>query len=533
MTASLTNISLTGSSLIGSADVRPEGGTFHAVDPASGSELDPAYAEAGPAEVERAATLAAQAFPIYRRTTAEQRAAFLDSIAANIEALGSSLAERVMAETGLPAGRVAGETSRTVGQLRLFATVVRDGGWHGVRVDTPLPDRTPLPRSDLRQRAVPVGPVAVFGASNFPLAFSVAGGDTASALAAGCPVVVKGHPAHPGTSELVGRAIRDAVLEHGLPEGTFSLLQGTTHALGTALVTDPRIKAVGFTGSRGGGLALVAAAQQRPEPIPVYAEMSSVNPVFLLPGVLAERADATASAYATSVTGSAGQLCTQPGLLFALEGDGLDEFVDAAAAKIAAATATPMLTAGIAGAFASGAESVASTPGVSTAGSGIADESLAHPGLPQLFVTDGDTFVASPALTDEVFGPTSLVVRVRDAEQLRQIVHGLEGQLTASVHLTNADHELAAELLGELELVAGRVIVNGWPTGVEVGYAMVHGGPFPATSAPATTSVGTRAMERFLRPVVYQDVPESLLPPELRTDAAASTPRIIDGVRQP
>ena len=340
---------LTGSSLIGSADVRPDGGTFRAVDPATGAELDPAYGEAGPAEVDRAAALAAEAFPAYRRTTAEQRAAFLDSIAANIEALGSTLAERVTAETGLPAGRVAGETARTVGQLRLFASVVRDGGWHGVRVDTPLPDRTPLPRPDLRQRSVPVGPVAVFGASNFPLAFSVAGGDTASALAAGCPVVVKGHPAHPGTSELVGRAIRDAVAEHGLPEGTFSLLQGTTHELGTALVTDPRIQAVGFTGSRRGGLALVAAAQKRPEPIPVYAEMSSVNPVFLLPGVLAERADATASAYVTSVTGSAGQLCTQPGLVFALEGEGLNTFVDAAAEKIADVVATPMLTAGMAG----------------------------------------------------------------------------------------------------------------------------------------------------------------------------------------
>ncbi len=523
---------LTGSSLIGSADVRPDGGTFQAVDPATGAELDPAYGEAGPAEVDRAAALAAEAFPAYRRTTAEQRAAFLESIAVNIEALGSTLAERVTAETGLPAGRVAGETARTVGQLRLFASVVRDGGWHGVRVDTPIPDRTPLPRPDLRQRSVPVGPVAVFGASNFPLAFSVAGGDTASALAAGCPVVVKAHQAHPGTSELVGRAVRDAVAEHGLPEGTFSLLQGTTHELGTALVTDPRIQAVGFTGSRRGGLALVAAAQQRPEPIPVYAEMSSVNPVFLLPGVLAERADATASAYVTSVTGSAGQLCTQPGLVFALECEDLNTFVDAAAQKIADVVATPMLTAGMADALQSGAGAIATTPGVRTLGTGKPDDSLAYPGLPQLFVTDGDTFLASPDLAGEVFGPTSLVVRVRDTEQLRQIVDGLEGQLTASVHLTDADHDLAAELLEDLELVAGRVIVNGWPTGVEVGHAMVHGGPFPATSAPATTSVGTRAMERFLRPVVYQDVPEVLLPPELRTDAA-DTPRLVDGVRQP
>jgi alpha-ketoglutaric semialdehyde dehydrogenase len=521
---------LTGSSLIGSADVRPTGAGFRAIDPATGAELEPAYGEAGPGEVTQAAVLAAAAFPGYRRTTGEQRAAFLDSIATNIEALGTVLTDRVTAETGLPAGRVAGETSRTVGQLRLFATVLRDGGWHGVRVDTPLPDRSPLPRPDLRQRSVPVGPVAVFGASNFPLAFSVAGGDTASALAAGCPVVVKGHPAHPGTSELVGRAIADAVVEHGLPEGTFSLLHGTTHELGTSLVGDPRIQAVGFTGSRGGGLALVAAAQRRLEPIPVYAEMSSVNPVFLLPGALATRGPETATAFVASVTGSAGQLCTQPGLVFALDGPDTDAFVAAAAAAIGEVTESPMLTPGMAAALDRGADAMATTAGVVTAGTGAADPSLAFPGLPRLFVTDGDTFLGSPGLAGEVFGPTSLVVRVRDLDQLRQIVEALEGQLTATVHLTETDHDLAAELIDELELKAGRLVVNGWPTGVEVGYAMVHGGPFPATSAPASTSVGTRAIERFLRPVVYQDVPEALLPPELRT--SADVPRLVDGVRR-
>jgi NADP-dependent aldehyde dehydrogenase len=521
---------LTGSSLIGAADVRPAGTGFRALNPATGAELEPAYGEAGPAEVARATTLAAAAFPGYRRTTAEQRAAFLDSIAAHIEALGEVLTDRVVAETGLPPGRVTGETARTVGQLRLFATIVRDGGWHGVRVDTPLPDRSPLPRPDLRQRSVPVGPVAVFGASNFPLAFSVAGGDTASALAAGCPVVVKGHPAHPGTSELVGRAIRAAVVEHGLPEGTFSLLHGTTHELGTALVSDPRIQAVGFTGSRGGGLALVAAAQRRLEPIPVYAEMSSVNPVFLLPGALATRGPETAAAYVTSVTGSAGQLCTQPGLVFALDGPDTDAFVTAAGEAIAGTAATPMLTPGMAGALDRGAEAMATTDGVATVGQGATEESLAFPGLPRLFATDGDTFLGSPELAGEVFGPTSLVVRVRDLDQLREIVAGLEGQLTATVHLTEADHELAAELIEELELKAGRVVVNGWPTGVEVGYAMVHGGPFPATSAPASTSVGARAIERFLRPVVYQDVPEALLPPELRS--TEDVPALVDGVRR-
>ncbi|HEU5483614.1 MAG TPA: aldehyde dehydrogenase (NADP(+)) [Microlunatus sp.] len=520
---------LTGASLIGGTDVRPPGSTFRAADPTTGTEIEPSFGEAGAAEVDLAAALAAEAFRTYRGTTAEQRAAFLESIATGIEQIAPALADRVTTETGLPATRIAGETARTVGQLRLFADLVRDQGWRAVRVDTPLPDRSPLPRPDLRQRAVPVGPVAVFGASNFPLAFSVAGGDTASALAAACPVIVKGHPAHPGTSELVGRVTQGAVAEHGLPAGTFALLQGTSHELGSGLVTDPRIKAVGFTGSRGGGLALVAAAQRRPEPIPVYAEMSSVNPVFLLPGALADGVETTATAYAASVTGSAGQLCTQPGLVFALDGPDTDAFVEAVGARISQVAATPMLTSGIAGAFDRGAAAVAGTAGVTTAATGRPADDLATPGLPALFVTDGDTFLATPELAAEVFGPSSLVVKVRDTDQLQQIVGNLEGQLTASVHLSAADHELAAELLGELELVAGRVLVNGWPTGVEVGHAMVHGGPFPATSAPSTTSVGTRAIERFLRPVVYQDVPEELLPPELRADA--DVPRLVDGVR--
>ncbi len=523
--------SLSGRSLIGNQDVQPEGATFRAVDPATGAELDPAYGEAGAAEVAQAAALAEEAFGGYRRTTAQQRAAFLDSIAANIETLGSTLTDRVMAESGLPAARVAGETARTVGQLRLFAALVRDGLWRRVRIEEPLPDRKPVPRPDLRQRSVPLGPVAVFGASNFPLAFSVAGGDTASAFAAGCPVIVKAHPAHPGTSELVGGAIRDAVVEHGLPEGTFSLLQGTSHELGLALVSDPRVKAVGFTGSRGGGLALVAAAQRRPEPIPVYAEMSSVNPVFLLPGALAERPAPIAQGYVTAVTGSAGQLCTKPGLLFVLEGDGADEFVQAAADAVAAVPATAMLTAGIQSSFHSGAETLAATSGVNSVAAGSSDDSLAVPGVAQLYVTTGASFLSEPTLADEIFGPTSLIVRVEDEAELSRIVDGLEGQLTAAVHLSEADHRLAGELLDRLELVAGRIVVNAWPTGVDVGHAMVHGGPFPATSAPATTSVGTRAIERFLRPVVYQGVPAALLAPELRPDNPDDVPRLVDGVR--
>ena len=440
------------------------------------------------------------------------------------------LAERVSAETGLPPGRVAGETARTVGQLRLFAELVRGGGWRQVRIDPALPDRSPLPRPDLRQRSVPVGPVAVFGASNFPLAFSVAGGDTASALAAGCPVIVKGHPAHPGTSELVGRAIREAVVEHGLPEGTFSLLHGTSHELGTALVSDPRIQAVGFTGSRGGGLALVAAAQRRPEPIPVYAEMSSVNPVFLLPGALQDRAAATAAGFVTAVTGSAGQLCTKPGLLFLLDGPDADTFVEAAGDAIRDVPAAPMLTPNIRSAFQRGADQLAELDGVTQIAAGADDDTLAEPGRALIYQTTGVRFLNEPALAEEVFGPSALIVRVRDTDELAEIVAGLDGQLTATVHLADPDHQLAGQLLDQLELVAGRIIVNGWPTGVDVGHAMVHGGPFPATSAPASTSVGTRAIERFLRPVAYQNVPDDLLPAELRPGNPTHVPTLVDGV---
>jgi 2,5-dioxopentanoate dehydrogenase len=524
-----TDAPLTGRSLVGAADVRGTGGMFHAVDPATGARLEPGFGECGTAEVEQAAEQAWQAFDAYRSTTPEVRAAFLESIAAEIEHVAPALAARVQEETGLPAGRVATETARTTGQLRLFAGVVRDGAWRQARIDAGDPDREPVPRPDIRQRSVPVGPVAVFGASNFPLAFSVAGGDTASALAAGAPVVVKGHPAHPGTAEIVGRAVRAAVRKHDLPAGTFSLLQGTSTDLGHALVTHPYIRAVGFTGSRRGGLALVEAAARRPVPIPVYAEMSAVNPVFLLPGALAERAAALAAGFAASMTGSAGQLCTKPGLVFVLDGPDADRFVAAASEAVRAVAPAPMLSAGIAAAYESGVGTLRSIAAVEEVAQGAIGGPLACPGEPSLFVTTGEAFLADGRLHEEVFGPAAVVVRVRDEQRLTEIVDRLEGQLTATVHLSPGDHGTAARLLDRLELVAGRLIVNGWPTGVEVGHAMVHGGPFPATSAPATTSVGARAIERFLRPVAYQDVPADLLPRELRDDDPDGAVRYRDG----
>jgi len=496
--------------------------TFRAIDPRTGQSFGPHHPQHGAADVHRCVLAAREAFGQYRRTTPDRRAAFLESVADEIEARRAAIAAIATRETGLPAGRIDGETTRTTNQLRLFAQTLREGTWLGVRIDPADPDRRPLPAPDVRRRCVPLGPVAVFGASNFPLAFSVAGGDTASALAAGAPVVVKAHPSHPGTSALVGSAISAAVQAHGLPAGTFGLLQGATHELGTALVAHPGIAAVGFTGSRGGGLALVAVAQQRPVPIPVYAEMSSVNPVFVLPGALLTRAAQIGAAYVASVTGSGGQLCTKPGLLLLIDGPQAQTLLDAAASALADLPTGPLLTPRIAEAY---APFDRITPDVRLVASGRPDDSIACAGTPLLLETTAAHFLATPALQEEMFGPASLIVRAGDEKELAAVAKRLEGQLTATVHADVDDHPVAAELLETLELLAGRVIINGWPTGVEVNHAMVHGGPYPATSAPATTSVGTSAIERWLRPVAYQDVPDALLPAELRDANPLEIPR--------
>ena len=513
-------------------DQHPAAGTFRGINPATNAALDPPFEQADPAALDHACALAASAFDQYRETTPAQRAAFLEAIAAAILDLGDPLIERAVAETGLPRGRIEGERARTVGQLRLFAEVVRDGTWLDARSDPAQPDRKPLPRSDIRLRNIAIGPVAVFGASNFPLAFSVAGGDTASALAAGCPVVVKAHPAHPGTSELVGRAVRSAVTASGLPAGVFSLLFGTGNWLGGALVADPRIKAVGFTGSRGGGLALVQIAAARPEPIPVYAEMSSINPVILLPAALAERGAAIGKGFVGSLTMGAGQFCTNPGLVLALAGSSLDAFLQAAADAMAPVPAATMLTPGIAQAYQTGVQRLQEQPHVQPVAHG---QPAAAPNRCQaeLFVTDADSFLANETLRQEVFGASSLVVRCRDLEALRDLIEQLEGQLTITLQMEPADFDSARALLPVLERRAGRILVNGWPTGVEVGHAMVHGGPFPATSDGRTTSVGTLAIRRFLRPVCYQDLPDALLPAALQAANPLAVPRLADGRPNP
>ena len=418
-----------------------------------------------------------------------------------------------MAESGLPRARLEGERGRTTGQLRLFAQLLRDGRWAGVVIDPAVPDRRPLPRSDLRQRRIAVGPVAVFGASNFPLAFSTAGGDTASALAAGCPVVVKGHPAHPGTSALVAVAIREAVAACGLPGGVFSLVQGPSNLLGATLVRDPRIKAVGFTGSRAGGLALVALAQARPLPVPIYAEMSSVNPVVLFPAALAARGKMLGEAYVASLTLESGQFCTNPGLVIAVAGPDLEIFIAAAADAMGAIQPQVMLTEAIHANFTRGVERLAASASVDQVVRGN-DATGRNCGRSVIFVTDSATVIAKPDLTEEVFGAFSIIIRAGSVADIAALIAALDGQLTATLHLDSEDYDLARPLMPLLERKVGRILANGWPTGVEVSPAMVHGGPFPATSDPRTTSVGTAAIERFVRPICYQDIPD-VLPPDL------------------
>ncbi len=500
---------------------------FFSIDSTTGQPVGEAFAAHDAADVAAACAAAEAAFDAYRATDNDARAAFLERIGDEIVAIGDDLIATAMRESGLPRARLEGERGRTVGQLKLFAGVVRRGGWMGVRIDPALPDRAPLPRPDLRLRMIPLGPVAVFGASNFPLAFSTAGGDTASALAAGCPVVVKGHPAHPATGALVADAIRRAVAACGMPEGVFGHLVGPGNDLGTALVQDPRIAAVGFTGSRGGGLALVKLAQARAVPIPVYAEMSSINPVLLLPEALKARGEALGTAFVGSLTMGAGQFCTNPGLMLAIDGADLDVFVAAAAKAMADAGATTMLTGGIHAAYEKGVAALASHDAVKTVARGKVGEGIAQ-GQAAFFETTAAQFLADAALGLEVFGASSLLVRCRDEAELRAVLVAAEGQLTATIQMDAGDTDLAARLIPVLERKAGRILANGWPTGVEVAHAMVHGGPFPATSDGRTTSVGSMAIDRFLRPVSYQNLSAALLPAVLRDGTDA--PRLIDGV---
>jgi len=520
---------ITGEMLIGSTALKGTHDEIRAINPSTGKQMDPAYGGGGAAEVERACALAWEAFDTYRDLPLETRAKFLDEIAQAILDCGDELIERTMAESGLPRARIEGERGRTVGQLRLFADVVRKGNWLEARIDPAQPDRKPLARSDLRQRHIPLGPVAVFGASNFPLAFSVAGGDTASALAAGCPVVVKAHSAHPGTSELVGRAVQSAVKRCDLPEGVFSVLFGSGSKVGSKLVEDPRIKAVGFTGSRGGGTALMRVAAARREPIPVYAEMSSINPVFLMPKALAARAEQIGKGFVASLTMGAGQFCTNPGLVLAVDGPDLERFLAAAQGALTETPAATMLTPGILKAYQTGVARLAGHEAVEKVAEGKL-ESGPTQGQAALFITSADEFEQHVELEEEVFGAASLVIRCADVATMRALTEKLEGQLTASIHMDDGDTDDVRTLLPTLERRVGRILVNGYPTGVEVCHAMVHGGPYPSTADGRSTSVGTLAIRRFLRPVCYQDFPEALLPDALRDENPLRLWRLRDGL---
>ncbi len=502
--------------------------TLHATDPATGERLDTDFAEATTDEVDHALRQAEAAFVADGRQPARVRADLLDAIADEIEAIGSALIERASAETGLPATRIKGERGRTCGQLRLFASVVRDGSWVDARIDTAMPDRRPAPRPDLRRMQVALGPVVVFGASNFPLAFSVAGGDTASALAAGCPVVVKAHPAHPGTSELVGEAIVRAVERVGLYPGTFSLLHSASNERSVDLVTHPLTRAVGFTGSLKAGRALFDAAASRPDPIPVYAEMGSTNPVVLLPSALAADGDAIADGLAASLTMGAGQFCTNPGLVLGVAGDALDRFATRVAEKVRATSAFTLLHSGIRDGYEKGVDALTQADGVQTLATG-SDGETATPARAIVATVDATTFRDTPALHEEVFGPATLLVRARDLDDLTATIATLGGHLTGT--LWGTDDELADNqaLVSTLARRVGRLVVRGFPTGVEVSPAMQHGGPYPATTDVRTTSVGTAAIARFARPICFQDAPAALLPPELHDDNPRGLWRLVDG----
>ncbi len=523
-------MTITGKQLINGTWVAGEAGTYQAIDPATGSILSPSLSKASAAQVQQAVAAAEAASSAFRRSALDKRAGFLQACAAEIMALGDILVDRAMAETGLPRPRIEGERGRTCGQLNLFAETVLSGNFLDIRIDTALPERQPMPRADLRYMNQAIGPVVVFGASNFPLAFSVAGGDTAAAFAAGCPVLVKGHSSHPGTSELVAQAIDRAVKSSGMPAGVFSLLMGSGREVGAALVSAPEVKAVGFTGSFAGGMALVKLAGERPQPIPVFTEMSSLNPVILLPEALEAEAEKLAAAFVGSLNMGVGQFCTNPGLVLGIESSAFDRFSAAAARCLSQQPAGIMLNEGIRQAYTQGVAHISSQPGVVKQAVGAEQEG--KPGFccqPTLMTVSAADFIANQDLTEEMFGPASLLVKCRDHAELLAAVKSLKGQLTGTIHTADGEMTAYAELVDVLSERVGRLLVNGFPTGVEVCHAMVHGGPFPATSDVRFTSVGTAAIQRFLRPICLQDYPKDLFLEPLQDGNPLNLWRLING----
>ena len=520
-------MNLSGRSLIGFSEGQAASATCRAHNPVTGEAIAPDFFSASLEDVNRAATLAHDAFAIYGRLPGYEKAKFLRQIAANIEAIAEEIIERAELETALPKTRLQGETVRTCNQLRLFAQLVEEGSWAMARIDRADPDRKPLPKPDIRSVLRPLGPVVVFGASNFPLAFSVAGGDTASALAGGNPVIVKAHSAHPGTGELVGGALQQAARRCDMPEGVFSLLFGGGNEIGSALMKHPLVKAGGFTGSRGAGKILMNIAATRPEPIPFYAEMSSTNPVFILPGALRQHAEKIATGLHSSFTLGAGQFCTKPGMVFVPDGADATRFSAKLQQAVRDSAPFHLLTEVIRSSYGTGLNARKTKSSLKLlAEAPVSGGSAVEAAV---FETDAKSFLNDPDLAAEIFGPSTLLVRHSQWEEVLEIARGLEGHLTATIQGTEEDLQEFTDLVAILEGKVGRLIFNGFPTGVEVCHAMVHGGPFPATSDGRSTSVGTQAIYRFCRPVCYQGFPDEALPDELKDSNPLGIWRMMDG----
>jgi NADP-dependent aldehyde dehydrogenase len=519
---------ITGEMLIGQSTAFGSAGRVRAFNPTSSEDMEPAFGVATLTEVDRACELAKEGFQSYRNTSPEIRGRFLETIADYLLVLGEPLYERAALETGLTTARIKGETQRTAAQMKMFADVVRHGRWRHAAIDSGDPSRQPLPRADLRMQKVPLGPVGVFGSSNFPILYSVAGGDTASALAAGCSVVVKAHGSHPGTSELVGRAIQKAVKDCGLHEGVFSLLFGNGNEVGEALVDHPAIQAVGFTGSEVGGMALVRRGAQRKIPIPVFAEMTSVNPNFVLPGAMKVRAKEFASQFVERMTAGAGQMCLKPGLILAVDDEHFGTLRDALGAALSTKEPETMLSTGIYKSFNGATARSRSGKGSIVVAKGHAPKGPFE-GQSEIFEIDATEVITAPELANEMFGPAAALIRCAHNEQLLEVAKTLRGQLTMAVHMEPCDTELALQLMPILESKTNRILANKFSNMVEIGYATVHGGPYPATSDSRFTSVGATAIERFLRPVCYENLPSELLPPALQDGNPLSLWRVIDG----
>lgn len=520
---------ITGQNIIGYTSSATGTTTFQATNPATSELLPGTFHLATAKEAAEIAVKAAAAFKIYSQKSGEEKAIFLEAIAEEIMALGDDLINRAITETGLPAARLTGERGRTTGQLKLFAQLLREGSWLDARIDTAIPDRQPLPKPDLRSMMIAVGPVMVFGASNFPFAYSAAGGDTASALAAGCPVIVKAHPSHPGTDEMVSHAIISAAKKTNMPDGVFSMLF-SDEKTAIQLVTDPAVKAIGFTGSRKGGMAIFNAAVNRAEPIPVYAEMSAVNPVILMPDAVAANANGIAQGLVASVTMGVGQFCTNPGLVFMVNDDNAAGFLNTLSEGFKNAMPGTMLSANICANYYSGVDKLKNTAAVTALAHGntMADAAKTE-ALPYVFTVTQKDFIANKQLSHEVFGPATLIVLCNNVNEIGEILNDMEGQLTATVHATGADEKQIQPVIDLMKEKAGRVIFGGFPTGVEVCDAMVHGGPFPSTTDGRSTSVGTAAILRFVRPVAYQNFPSHLLPDALKNNNPLHILRKVNG----